>query len=289
MLFSDVSIGAVVVATRHDSHARFVLEALRAGKHVFVEKPLALRLEELGEIETEWTARPYVLLAGFNRRFAPQATKMRQLLATLSAPKSVVITVNAGAVAADHWTRDEKLSGGRLIGEGCHFLDLARFLVGRPIVAARWHKSAERDTANLRMEFDDGSQATVHYFANGHRECSKERVEVFAEGRVLALDNWRKLRGLRLEGVFQAESLATRQRQRRLPGGVAAGDREGRAAAHSVCGVDGSEPLGAARGYRTKDATAKWPSSALLGYRASSQAEFRFGATCGVRGRTWPA
>lgn len=203
VLFSDVSIGAVVVTTRHDSHARLVCEALHAGKHVFVEKPLALRLEDLEEIETEWTARPRVLLAGFNRRFAPHARKMRQLLASLSAPKSVVITVNAGAVPADHWTRDEEIGGGRLIGEGCHFLDLARFLVGRPIVAARWHKSAERDTANLQMEFDDGSQATVHYFANGHRGYAKERVEVFTEGRVLALDNWRKLRGYGWKGFSQ--------------------------------------------------------------------------------------
>jgi predicted dehydrogenase/threonine dehydrogenase-like Zn-dependent dehydrogenase len=195
VLFSDVSIGAVVVATRHDSHARLVCEALRAGKHVFVEKPLALRPEDLEEIEGEWTARPHVLLAGFNRRFAPHARKMRQLLATLSGPKSVVITVNAGEVPAGHWTQDEELGGGRLIGEGCHFLDLARFLVGRPIVAARWCKSAERDTANLQTEFDDGSQATVHYFANGHRGYAKEHVEVFAEGRVLALDNWRRLRG----------------------------------------------------------------------------------------------
>ena len=195
VLFSDASISAVVVATRHNSHARLVCEALRAGKHVFVEKPLALRLEDIDEIEAEWMVRPRLLLAGFNRRFAPHAVKMRQLLATLSAAKSIVITVNAGTVAAGHWTRDETLGGGRLVGEGCHFLDLARFLVGRPIVAARWQKSAERDTADLQVEFDDRSRATVHYFANGHRSYAKERVEVFAEGRVLALDNWRRLRG----------------------------------------------------------------------------------------------
>jgi predicted dehydrogenase len=177
-----------------------VCEALRAGKHVFVEKPLALHLDDLAEIEEEWTAQSCVLLAGFNRRFAPHARKMRQLLATVSAPKSVVITVNAGALPANHWTRDEGLGGGRLIGEGCHFVDLARFLVGRPIVDARWHKSADPDTANLEVEFDDGSQATVHYFANGHRRYAKERVEVFAGGRVLALDNWRKLRGYGWKG-----------------------------------------------------------------------------------------
>jgi predicted dehydrogenase len=131
----------------------------------------------------------------FNRRFAPQAKKMRELLDTISSPKFVVITVNAGTVPADHWARDETLGGGRLVGEGCHFLDLARFLIGHPIVAARWRKSAEPDCANLQVEFEDRSQATVHYFANGHRQYPKERVEVFTEGRVLHLENWRKLRG----------------------------------------------------------------------------------------------
>ena len=111
VLFSDVSIDAIVVATRHDSHARLVCKALRAGKHVFVEKPLALRLEELEEIEAEWNARPQVLLVGFNRRFAPHARKMRQLLDTVSAPKFVVITVNAGAVPS--WPLDAQRRIGR--------------------------------------------------------------------------------------------------------------------------------------------------------------------------------
>ncbi len=195
VLFSDVSIGAVVVATRHDSHARLVCEALLAGKHVYVEKPLALTFEEITEIEAACAEQSRVLLIGFNRRFAPHARKMRELLATVCAPKSVVITVNAGVVSPDHWSQNRIASGGRLIGEGCHFLDLAKFLVGHPIVSARWRRSSEPDTASLRMEFDDGSRATVHYFSNGHRRYPKERVEVFADGKILALDNWRKLRG----------------------------------------------------------------------------------------------
>lgn len=142
-LLSDDSIGSIVIATRHDSHARLVCEALRAGKHVFVEKPLALDLDDLDQIETEWSRRPCVLAVGFNRRFAPQAVKMRELLATESAPKSIVIAVNAGAVPRDHWTESLWMGGGRLVGEGCHFLDLARFLVGRPILAAHWSNSTE--------------------------------------------------------------------------------------------------------------------------------------------------
>jgi predicted dehydrogenase/threonine dehydrogenase-like Zn-dependent dehydrogenase len=198
--FGDSSVDAVVIATRHDTHAGLVCDALRAGKHVFVEKPLALRLEDLDEIEAAWAGQACILMAGFNRRFAPHAKKMRQLLAAERGPKSVVITVNAGAVASDHWTQDPRLGGGRLIGEACHFLDLSRFLVGQPIVAAQWHRSGEPDTATLQVEFEDRSQATVHYFASGNRRYPKERVEVFAGGKVLALDNWRKLRGYGWKG-----------------------------------------------------------------------------------------
>jgi predicted dehydrogenase/threonine dehydrogenase-like Zn-dependent dehydrogenase len=193
-LFTDPSILAVVVATRHDSHAHYVCQALSAGQHIFVEKPLALRLTDVDEIERLYAACPQIVMVGFNRRFAPHAQKMRQLLSTTHGPKCVVITVNAGACATDHWTNDTELGGGRLIGEGCHFLDLARFLIARPIVDAHWHTTAH-DTATLHLEFDDKSQASIHYFANGYRRYPKERVQVFTEGKILELDNWRKLRG----------------------------------------------------------------------------------------------
>ena len=198
-LLANPLIGAVVIATRHDTHARYVCATLRAGKHVFVEKPLALRLDDLDEIESIWLENPRVALVGFNRRFARHAQKMRQLLSTTVAPKCIVITVNAGAVAKEHWTQDADLGGGRLVGEGCHFLDLARFLVGRPIVEAHWRK-IEADTATLEMRFEDRSLASVHYFANGHRSYPKERVQVFTEGKVLELDNWRRLRGFGWNG-----------------------------------------------------------------------------------------
>lgn len=200
---ADPQVDAVVVATRHDAHARQVLAALRAGKHVFCEKPLCLTLEELAEIEAEAGARPVqVLMVGFNRRFAPQVVKIRQLLAGVTEPKSFIMTVNAGAIPAEHWTQDKAVGGGRIVGEGCHFIDLLRHLAGAPIVD--WHAQAlgahpglavRDDKATLTLRFADGSVGTVHYLANGDKGFPKERLEVFCAGRVLQLDNFRVLRG----------------------------------------------------------------------------------------------
>ena len=201
-LFCDPSVDALVITTRHNSHARFVLQALEAGKHLFVEKPLCLTLTELDEIEAvharlaEQGKAPLVMV-GFNRRFAPQVQKIKSLLAGVSGPKSFVMTVNAGAIPADHWAQDMEIGGGRIIGEGCHFIDLLCFLAGRPIVAhSRMDMdSTNGDTVSLQLGFADGSIGTVHYFANGCKAFPKERLEVFADGRVLQLDNFRKLQG----------------------------------------------------------------------------------------------
>jgi len=201
-------IDTVVVATRHDTHASFVCRALEAGKHVFVEKPLAVTLDEVDRIEqaTEGTAllrEPRksvpILMVGFNRRFAPQVQKMQELLAGVREPKAFVMTVNAGAIPAEHWTQDPQSGGGRIIGEACHFIDLLRHLAGQPITSH--HVSAIRsgpgpvDRVTIELSFADGSIGTVHYLSNGHRSFPKERLEVFAGGRVLQLDNFRRLRG----------------------------------------------------------------------------------------------
>ncbi|MBU1962841.1 MAG: bi-domain-containing oxidoreductase [Gammaproteobacteria bacterium] len=202
-IFADTETHAVVVTTQHDSHARFVFQALTAGKHVFVEKPLCLTLAELDEIEstysalsTQHSALPLVMV-GFNRRFAPQVQKIKQLLNSVTGPKAFVMTVNAGAIPADHWTQDPEAGGGRIIGEACHFIDLLRFLAGVSITG--WQRltmdSMTRDTVSLQLSFADGSIGTVHYFANGSKAFPKERLEVFAAGRVLQLDNFRKLTG----------------------------------------------------------------------------------------------
>ncbi len=197
-LLADTNVDAVVVSTRHDTHADYVVRALAAGKHVFVEKPLALKLDDLARIEAAAHARPDLrVMVGFNRRFAPQVVKIKQLLAGTPGAKAFVMTVNAGAIPAQHWTQDPAVGGGRLVGEGCHFVDLLRFLAGAPIDSFQVARmdSATADTVSLILRFSDGSMGTVLYLANGSKAFPKERLEVFAAGRVLQLDNFRRLTG----------------------------------------------------------------------------------------------
>jgi predicted dehydrogenase len=202
-VFDDPSIGTVFIATRHDSHAGLAAQAIRAGMHVYVEKPLALTEPEVDdvvaavdEVSSASGVAP-VLAVGFNRRFAPLTVRMRALLAEVVSPKAVVITVNAGHIPADHWTQDPLVGGGRIVGEGCHFIDLARHLVGSPIVDVATRYLGEvpsHDSATIALAFADGSTAAVNYLANGAASFAKERVEVFTHGRVLQNDNFRTLR-----------------------------------------------------------------------------------------------
>ena len=194
-LFADSGTNAVVIATQHDSHARFVLQALAAGKHVFVEKPLCLTLDELAQIEA--AAITLMVMVGFNRRFAPQVKKISTLLKGVTGPKYFVMTVNAGAIPADHWTQDPESGGGRIIGEACHFIDLLRFLAGSRIASHQVTRmeSPTKDSVSISLKFEDGSMGVVHYLGNGSKAFPKERLEVFATGCVLQLDNFRKLKG----------------------------------------------------------------------------------------------
>lgn len=203
-LFADAGTNAVVITTQHDSHARFVLQALAAGKHVFVEKPLCLTFGELAEIQgamdcgaTPAMTVPPMVMVGFNRRFAPQVQKVSALLKGVTGPKSFVMTVNSGAIPADHWTQDLEAGGGRIIGEACHFIDLLRFLAGSRIASHQVMRmdSSTKDSVSISLKFEDGSMGVVHYLANGSKAFPKERLEVFAAGRVLQLDNFRKLQG----------------------------------------------------------------------------------------------
>lgn len=206
-IFADEAIDTVVLATRHDSHAGLVLKAIEAGKHVFVEKPLCLTEDELDAIEAAQRARiadgtAKLVMVGFNRRFAPHVARMKALLAGAGAPVAMTMTVNAGAIPADHWTQDRAVGGGRIVGEACHFIDLLRHLAGSPIRDARCTamESATGDTVSLQLGFENGSIGTIHYFANGHRGLPKERLEVFSSGRVLCLDNFRRLEGFGFKG-----------------------------------------------------------------------------------------
>jgi predicted dehydrogenase/threonine dehydrogenase-like Zn-dependent dehydrogenase len=209
-LCASPEAGTVVVATRHDTHADYVIEALKHGKNVFVEKPLCLTHDELqritvalnsARVKAQAAGLPEpILMVGFNRRFAPQIVRVKALLEPLAAPKALVLTVNAGAIPADHWTHDRDSGGGRIIGEACHFVDLLRHLAGSPIASFEVGGIGEagptpRDTATLTLRFESGSIGTIHYFANGHRSLPKERLDVFCGGKALVLDNFLKLRG----------------------------------------------------------------------------------------------
>ena len=211
-LLAQKEINAIFIATRHDSHARLASEALRSGHHVYVEKPLALNREELAEVETAYAesasrGEAPILLVGFNRRFSPHIQRMREILEGTPGAKSLSLLMNAGAVPPDHWTQDPKIGGGRILGEACHHIDLARFLVGSRIVGAsagamRGCNGLPRtlDTTQISLEFEDGSIAVIQYYANGHRSFPKERVEVFASGRILQMENFRVLRGFGCPG-----------------------------------------------------------------------------------------
>ncbi len=207
-LLENPEIDTVVIATRHNAHARQILSALRAGKHVFCEKPLCLTLSELDEIEAEAAARPEQhLMLGFNRRFAPHVVKMQELLSRVDTPKNFIMTVNAGDIPSDHWTQDTTVGGGRIVGEACHFIDLLRHLAGATItkhhalsLGAHPAMAVSEDKAVITLSFADGSVGVINYLANGHKALLKERLEVFTAGRVLQLDNFLKLRGWGWQG-----------------------------------------------------------------------------------------
>lgn len=208
-LLSNEAINTIAIVTRHDTHARFVTQALEASKHVFVEKPLAIDFEGIAAVQTAYDVAqvrspqggPQVMV-GFNRRFSPQVQKMKALLTPVKEPKSFIMTINAGTTPPSHWTQDTAVGGGRIIGEACHFIDLMRFLAGSPIVSVQARCIGDspgvaitEDKASITLGFEDGSFGTILYLSNGAASFPKERVEVFAAGRVLQLDNFRKLKG----------------------------------------------------------------------------------------------
>lgn len=212
-LIANPLINALAIVTRHNSHARFTAQALRARKHVFVEKPLALTFDELEDVKAAYADSGKHLMVGFNRRFSPQVQTIKKLLSTVTAPKSFVMVMNAGAIPAEHWTQDLEVGGGRIIGEACHYIDLMRFLAGAPIISVQAQRmgdtSAEavsEDKAAITLGFEDGSFGTIHYFANGGASFPKERIEVFAAGRTLQLNNFLTLKGFNWPG-FKRQNL----------------------------------------------------------------------------------
>ncbi len=200
-IISDATINTVVIATRHNLHARQVIAAVNAGKHVFCEKPLCLNEDELRDIvracDPQSSGKP-LLMVGFNRRFAPLALRLKAFLHEIHEPLAVHYRVNAGFIPADHWLNDPEQGGGRIIGEVCHFVDFLTFLAGAAPVEVEAHGLANpgkysNDNVISSVRFADGSRGTISYLANGDKAYSKERVEVFGGGAVAVLEDFRRL------------------------------------------------------------------------------------------------
>jgi len=200
LVLEDKDINSIVISTRHNSHAHFVAEGLKRGKNVFVEKPLTLNRFQLNDLVSLCTdlgnERP-LLMVGFNRRYSPFVRKIMSLLGRNDQPKSIIMTVNAGELPSHHWTQDPDVGGGRIIGEACHFIDLIRHLAGSPIAGVKSFAmdSQSRDSVVINLQFENGSIGAVNYLANGNKSFPKERLEVFSDGAVLQLDNFRSLKG----------------------------------------------------------------------------------------------
>ncbi|MCD4672151.1 MAG: bi-domain-containing oxidoreductase [Anaerolineaceae bacterium] len=198
-ILNDSNISHVAILTRHNDHARQTITALKNGKHVYCEKPLALNAAELDEIETALQMKNApLLMVGFNRRFAPLAIKMKKFIAASNEPLAMHYRVNAGFLPDTHWLHDPEVGGGRIIGEGCHFIDFLSFLVGAPPLsisakalpdAGRYHQ----DNVILTLTYPDGSIGTISYLANGDKTVAKEQVDVFSGGRVAVLNDFRQL------------------------------------------------------------------------------------------------
>lgn len=198
-ILENDEINTVVVLTRHQHHARQVLAALRHNKAVYCEKPLALSSEDLAEIESELARENCPMLTvGYNRRFAPMAQSLAAFLRPRNDPLYIQYRVNAGYLPSNHWLHDPSQGGGRIIGEGCHFIDFLTFLVGQlPVsvsaVALPDKDKYRQDNVQLTLRYPDGSIGTMTYLSSGNRNVSKERVEAFTSGRVAILDDFRSL------------------------------------------------------------------------------------------------
>ena len=210
-ILADSEVDLVMITTRHNTHAAMVKETLLAGKHVFVEKPLALNLIELNEVLDVYKNSGKTITVGFNRRFAPLAVKMKTVLGSSNTPMNIIATMNAGFIPPEVWVHDMEVGGGRIIGEACHFIDLCNFLTGSKVVevcmnAMGVNPNENSDNASILLKYANGSNAVINYFSNGSKSYFKERIEVFHQERTLIMDNWRKLSGFGFKGFTTAKT-----------------------------------------------------------------------------------
>jgi len=206
---ADDDTDCVFILTRHDTHARLAVDALRAGKHVFVEKPLALNHDELTAVEEAWKDSPGLLMVGFNRRFAPLSVALKTSFDQRVQPLSIIYRANVGYRPPEHWLHHPEQGGGVILGEACHHIDFCNFLVGEApqevstrILQGKGKGSfIPEDNAHIVLTYGDGSVATIAYLSNGSKAWSTEWIEVFCDGRAASLQDFKKLswsQGLRV-------------------------------------------------------------------------------------------
>jgi predicted dehydrogenase/threonine dehydrogenase-like Zn-dependent dehydrogenase len=204
-ILADDEVKLVLITTRHNLHASMALACLEAGKHVFVEKPLALRLSEVDDIIAQAEKSEKSVVVGFNRRFSPHMEKIKKALGEASGPINICTTMNAGFIPKDVWIHDMEVGGGRIIGEACHYIDLLVYLTGSPVTSVCMNamgKNPEENTdnASILLRFENGSNGTINYFANGSKSYSKERIEVYSQERTFVCDNFRITQGYGAKG-----------------------------------------------------------------------------------------
>jgi predicted dehydrogenase/threonine dehydrogenase-like Zn-dependent dehydrogenase len=197
-ILSDIDTNLVIITTRHNTHAKLVMDAIKAKKNIFVEKPLAINEKELKEIIKLYNKSNVKISIGFNRRFSPLAKKMKSIIGQSNSPINLSCTINAGMIPNNSWLHDMEVGGGRIIGEACHFIDLFSFLTGSNIKEVCMNGLGKEpklntDNASLLIRFENGSNGVINYFSNGSKSYPKERIEVFSDGKTIVIDNWRTL------------------------------------------------------------------------------------------------
>jgi predicted dehydrogenase/threonine dehydrogenase-like Zn-dependent dehydrogenase len=194
-ILKDNDIDLVMITTRHDLHASQAIDALNSGKHVFVEKPLAINEEDLDKLIEVYNKNNTTVTVGFNRRFSPHSIAIKKAIG--NEPINIIATMNAGFIPQESWVHDLQVGGGRIIGEACHLIDLASYFCSSKIVSVCMNSlgtviNEKTDNASILLKYENGSNAVINYFSNGNKEYSKERVEIYSQQRTIILDNFIK-------------------------------------------------------------------------------------------------
>jgi len=204
-VFNDKDVSLVIITTRHNLHAVQTISGLKSGKHIFVEKPLALTYEELSQIDHIYQKSGKTLTVGFNRRFSPFAMDLKNKLGDNPGNMNIIATMNAGFIPPEMWVHDLKTGGGRIIGEACHLIDLITYFTGSLVESVVMNAlgtdpKKNTDNAILVLRYKNGSQGVINYFSNGSKRYSKERIELYSQNRTAVIDNFRQVKYFGFKG-----------------------------------------------------------------------------------------